>query len=59
MRRLLEDLLPLMLRDAAEHAEYLAGGLGSFEIGEPRKDLLLGLIANAARVIEDQPGFVG
>ena len=45
-----------MLRYTTQDPEDLALGLGLFEVGKPRKDLLLGLIADAARVVKHELG---
>jgi hypothetical protein len=59
MRRALENLLAFLLRHAAQDTEDLALA-GALELLQAVEDLLLGLIADAARVVEDQPGvFAG
>ena len=57
IRRALENLFALLLRDAAEHAELLALFLQLLVVGEPVKDLLLGLVADGAGVVEHQAGL--
>src|ERR1035437_8389004 len=52
--RTLEDLFALLLGDAAENGEALPFLMQLFEIGQPMKDLLLGLVADGAGVVEDQ-----
>src|ERR1039457_344251 len=58
-RRALEDLLAFLLRDAAEHAEDLALAVVLLELLEAVKNLLLGLVADAAGVVENEAGFFG
>ena len=55
VRRLLEDFFAFVLRHAAQHAEDFTLGFLPFEIGEPRKDLLLGFVSDAAGVVENEP----
>ena len=52
--RALEDLLAFLLRDAAQHAKLLSLSLQFLVVVEPVKDLLLGLVADRAGVIQDQ-----
>ncbi len=54
VRGAFEDLLPLLLGHAAEHAENLAFAGLALEVLQAVKNFLLGLIAYAAGVIEDQ-----
>ena len=54
MRRALEDLLAFLLRHAAEHAENLALAGLALELLQAVEDLLLGLVADAAGVVENQ-----
>ena len=54
----LEDLFTFLLRDAAQNAEFLALRLELFEVGEPVKHLLLSLIADGARIVENQIGLL-
>src|SRR5262249_49084513 len=56
MRRALEDLLAFLLRHAAENGKALPFLAQLLEIGEAVEDLLLGLIADRAGVIEDEVG---
>ncbi len=53
----LEDLLAFLLGDAAEDGELLAFALHPLVLVQPVEDLLLGLVADGAGVVEDQPGF--
>ena len=57
----LEEPLPFLLRDAAGDAEhsFRAFSLQLREAPEPVVDLLLGPVANRARVQEDDVGFLG
>ncbi len=54
--RALEDLFAFLLGDAAEHAEALAGLVQLLVVVEAVEDLLLGLVADGAGVVEDQAG---
>jgi hypothetical protein len=56
VRSLFENLLAFLLRHAAEHAEDLALARIALELLQPVKHLLLGLVADAARVVQHQPG---
>ena len=61
LRQALEKSLPFLLRDAAADAEH---GIRAFalqlrEASEAVVDLLLGLVANRARVEENDAGFFG
>ena len=58
MRSAVENLFAFLLGHAAEHAEHFALA-GALELLQPVEDLLLGLIADAAGVVEDQRGFLG
>ncbi len=58
VRRALEDFLAFLLRHAAQHAENLALA-GALEMLQAVEYFLLGLIADAARVVENQPGVFG
>src|SRR5260370_36374583 len=53
MRRLLENLLAFLLRHAPQHGEGLAFAV-ALELIESVEDLLFGLVANAASVVEHQ-----
>ena len=53
MRRFVEDLLAFLLRHAADHGKYLALPGFAFELLKAVEDFLLGLIANAAGVVEN------
>ena len=55
--RLLENLVALLLRHAAEDAEFLALRLKLLVVVEAVEDLLLGLVADGAGVVEHQPGL--
>ncbi len=57
MRRALENPLALLLRHAAEDGKPLPFLLQLFEVGQAMKDLLLGLIADRAGVVEDEVGI--
>ena len=59
MRRAVEDLLAFLLRHAAEHAEDLALPGLALEVLQAVEDLLLGLVADAAGVVEHESGFFG
>jgi hypothetical protein len=59
VRRALEDLLAFLLRHAPQHAENLAFAGFALEILQAIENLLLGLIANAASVVEDQVRLFG
>ena len=50
--------LALLLRDAADDGELLALLLQPLVVVQPVEDLLLGLIADGAGVVEDQVGLV-
>ena len=54
--RSLEDLFALLLGDATEHAEALAGFVQLLVVVEAVEDLLLGFVADGAGVVEDQAG---
>ncbi len=54
MRRAFENLLAFLLGDAAEHGEDLALARFALEVLQAVEDLLLGFIADAAGVVEDQ-----
>ena len=54
MRRALENLLAFLLRHAPQHAEDLALARVALELLQAVEDLLLGLVADAARVVEHQ-----
>ena len=54
--RLLEDLVAFLLRDAADHGELLAFALHPLVLVQAMEDLLLGLVADGAGVVEDQAG---
>ncbi len=56
MRRAVENLLAFLLRHAAQHAEDFAFAGLALEILQAIENLLLGLVANAACVVEHQPG---
>ena len=59
--RALEDLVAFLLGDAADDGELLAFALHFFVLVQPVEDLLLGLVADGAGVVEDEAGvgFVG
>ena len=59
MRSFLENLLAFLLRHAAQHRERLALAVFFLELLQPVEHLLLGFIADAAGVVEDQLGFFG
>ena len=52
VRRAVEDLFALLLGDAAQHAEDLVLHPLALEVLQAVEDLLFGLIADAARVVE-------
>ena len=54
VRRALEDLLAFLLRHASQHAEDLALAGLALELLQAVEDLLLGLVADAAGVVEHQ-----
>ena len=63
MRRLVENLFAFLLGDASQNREFLPVSMGLLELVflelvEAVEDFLLGLIANAAGVVEDQLGFL-
>ena len=58
MRRALEDLLALLLGDAAEHGKALPFLLQLLEVVQAMEDLLLGFIADRAGVVEDEVGLL-
>ena len=58
IRRALEDLFAFLLGHAAQHAKLLALLLQFLVVVQAIEDLLLGLIADGAGVVEDQPGFL-
>ena len=58
MRRAFENLFAFLLRHTAEHPELLALLLKGFEVGEAVEDLLLGLVADGAGVVQDQIGLL-
>src|SRR5215469_18966277 len=57
MRRAFKNLVPLLLRHAAQNGKALPFLLQLLEVGQAVKHLLLGLIADGAGVIEDQVGI--
>jgi hypothetical protein len=59
MRRFLEDFLSLLLRHASQDSENLSFSGFPLELLQAAEDLLLGLIADAAGVIENQLGGFG
>ena len=56
VRRALEYLFALLLRHASQHAEDLALARRPLEILQAVEDLLFGLVADAAGVVEHQVG---
>src|SRR6185437_11377796 len=58
-RRATEDFLAFLLGQAAENADDFFFAERAAKIAEARKNLLRGLLANAARVVEDQIGGGG
>ena len=56
MRRTLEYLFALLLRHATKDAELFALSLELLEVVKTMEDLLLGLVANRAGVVEDEIG---
>ena len=58
MRRPFENLLAFLLRHAAQHAEDFAFARFALEILQTVENLLLGLVANAARVEKHQSGRI-
>ncbi len=56
--RALEDLLALLLGDAAKHGEALPFLVQLLEIVQAVKDLLFGLIADGAGVVKDEVGVL-
>src|ERR1035438_10202892 len=56
VRRALENLFALLLRHASQHPEDLALARRALEILQAAEDLLFGLVANAAGVVEHQVG---
>ena len=59
MRGPLEDLLPFLLGHAPQDGEELPLARGALELLQTVEDLLLGLVPNAARIVEHQPGILG
>ena len=59
VRRAFEDLLAFLLRHAAQHGEHLALAGSLLNCCRRLKTFLLGLVANAAGVVENQFGFFG
>ena len=59
MRGALEDLLAFLLGHAAQHGEELPLARLALELLQAVEDLLLGLVPNAARIVEHQPGILG
>src|SRR5579884_797674 len=59
MRRLLEYAFALMLGHAAEHAKNFSLPRLPLEISQTGKHLLLGFVADAARIVEDQVSLFG
>ena len=61
-RRPLENLFALLLRQAAEHADHLAGIDAPIVLGiklaQAREDLLRGFLPNAAGIVKNQDGIV-
>ena len=57
MRRELEDVLPVVLGNAAQNAKSPSIDL-LLEVRQPCENLLLRLIANGAGVVENQSGLV-
>src|SRR5579872_1176894 len=53
-RRATEDFLAFLLREAAENADDLFFAERAAKIAEARKNFLRGLLANAARVVENE-----
>ena len=53
---MLEDLLALLLGDAAEDGELFAFALEALVLVEAVEDFLLGFVADGAGVVEDQAG---
>ncbi len=56
--RALEDLFALLLGDAAEHGEALPFLVQLLEIVQAMEDLLLGLVADRAGVVDDEVGIL-
>src|SRR5439155_965726 len=56
VRCALENFLALLLGDTSQDGEFLSLRLKLFVIGEAMKDLLFGLIADGAGVVEDEAG---
>src|ERR1019366_7403302 len=54
--RALENLFALLLRHASQHPEDLVFARRALEILQAVEDLLFGLVANAASVVEHQVG---
>ena len=56
--RALEDLLALLLGDAAQNGEALPFLVQLLEVVQAMEDLLLGLIADRAGVVDDEVGVL-
>ncbi len=59
VRRFFEDFLAFLLRHASEHRKRFPLAVFFLELLKAVEDFLLGLVADAARVVEDQLGFLG
>ena len=55
-----EQVCPILLGHAADHADHEIGfvSFARAEFTQPRPDLLLGVLAHGARVVEDHVGVV-
>src|SRR5215831_6970070 len=59
MRSLFEDFFAFLLRDTSQNRERFTPAVFFLELLEPMEDFLLGFIADAARVIDNQLGLLG